>query len=51
MATKNMQSERRGRGVLETVNILNAVHAELSGGFEYLLNVSKFLNLPVAIFR
>ena len=33
-ATKNMQSERRERGVLETVNILNAVHAELSGGFE-----------------
>jgi len=52
----NTGSEERaermtGKGVLETVHILNAVHAELSGWFEYFLDFIEFLNLPVAIFR
>ena len=38
-------------GVLETVHILNAVQAKLSGGFEYLLDSIELLNSPISFFR
>jgi hypothetical protein len=43
-------ADREG-GVLETVHILNAVQAKLSGGFEYLLDSIELLNSPISFFR